>query len=399
MSFPADVKERALIACARRCCLCEEHKALKIELHHIVQKSEGGQDTFDNCIPLCFDCHADMRSIDHKHPKGTKYTPTELKARRDNWYRRVASGESTAPTSADFALSRAEIPSEQSADVPLYDAFWRAYLRTWDKPPHDPNIMAVAEPSPGYWDAFYSLVQTDIRQAAFDGRLPIWGRRGGNWVLATINPPVRERIPREFWQHNWLDILEIAHHDPNKLATVADPLCTGEEKWRDLSTNREAVERIWPSLNQGPLRLAVGETSRFFETTRAGSFYTHKRILKVRISNGSPAKALTGCKVYVMDIAPHEYDGPWLLKEGISLAAGDYEFVPLARYTEPDNIKLSPYGDTFMEILAAKNQPLPPSGVQHVLTIRATTLDGPFCEIKCRIWVDESGRLRIEAIR
>jgi 5-methylcytosine-specific restriction endonuclease McrA len=53
MSFPADVREKALVACARRRCLCHEFKGLKIELHHIVQKAEGGEDTFENCIPLC----------------------------------------------------------------------------------------------------------------------------------------------------------------------------------------------------------------------------------------------------------------------------------------------------------------------------------------------------------
>jgi hypothetical protein len=60
-----------------------------MELHHIEHKSEGGDDTFENAIPLCFDCHADIRSYDVKHPKGSKYTRTELKQHRDNWYRRV----------------------------------------------------------------------------------------------------------------------------------------------------------------------------------------------------------------------------------------------------------------------------------------------------------------------
>jgi hypothetical protein len=32
-----------------------------------------------------------MRSYDHKHPKGTKYSASELKKHRDSWYARVAS--------------------------------------------------------------------------------------------------------------------------------------------------------------------------------------------------------------------------------------------------------------------------------------------------------------------
>jgi hypothetical protein len=146
---------------------------------------------------------------------------------------------------------------------------------------------------------------------------------------------------------------------------------------------------------EGLIRIDVGEAGEFFETKR-GSLYTHKRILKLRVSNSDQHRSLTGCKVFVTDISPHEYDGPWLLKEGFSLAAGDHEFLPLASYTEPDNIKISTYGATFMEILTTKNRPLPPSNMPHVLTIRAIALESPFYEIKCKLWVDDTGRLRID---
>lgn len=86
MGFSAKVKEDALVLCARHCCLCHLHKGLKMEVHHIVQHSEGGLDVLDNAIPLCFECHADMRSYDHNHPKGLKYTRSELVRRRDDWY-------------------------------------------------------------------------------------------------------------------------------------------------------------------------------------------------------------------------------------------------------------------------------------------------------------------------
>ena len=61
-----------------------------MEIHHIVEVSEGGDDDPSNAIPLCFDCHADMRSYDHKHPKGNKYTRKELERHRDNWIEKVA---------------------------------------------------------------------------------------------------------------------------------------------------------------------------------------------------------------------------------------------------------------------------------------------------------------------
>jgi hypothetical protein len=89
MPFSETVKTKAFVACKRSCCICHKFSGLKMELHHIEHESEGGDDTFENAIPLCFDCHADMRSYDSKHPKGNKYTRKELKQHRDNWYGRV----------------------------------------------------------------------------------------------------------------------------------------------------------------------------------------------------------------------------------------------------------------------------------------------------------------------
>lgn len=84
--FPAAVKRRALVACRRHCCLCQKYCGTKIECHHIVARLEGGANSFDNCIPLCFDCHADVKSYNNKHPRGTKFTHAELRKRRDLWY-------------------------------------------------------------------------------------------------------------------------------------------------------------------------------------------------------------------------------------------------------------------------------------------------------------------------
>ena len=89
MAFSEPIKIKALVACSRHCCICHKFCGLKIELHHIVHGSEKGDNSFENCIPLCFDCHSEQRSYDHKHPKGTKYSREELVQHRENWYSRV----------------------------------------------------------------------------------------------------------------------------------------------------------------------------------------------------------------------------------------------------------------------------------------------------------------------
>jgi hypothetical protein len=89
MSFPAKVKEDALVASGRHCCICHRFCGIKMEVHHIRPKSKKGPDTLSNAIALCFDCHADMVSYDKDHPKGTKYTEAELTRHRDNWHARI----------------------------------------------------------------------------------------------------------------------------------------------------------------------------------------------------------------------------------------------------------------------------------------------------------------------
>ncbi|MCG8763482.1 HNH endonuclease [Tenacibaculum finnmarkense] len=89
MGFRGKVVEDSLIASGRHCTLCHKFCGTKIELHHIKQKKDGGKDSFDNCLPLCFDCHADVMQYNPDHPKGKKYTITELKRHRNNWYKKV----------------------------------------------------------------------------------------------------------------------------------------------------------------------------------------------------------------------------------------------------------------------------------------------------------------------
>ena len=89
MAFPNEVKIKALVACGRRCCICHKFCGNNMEIHHIRHHAEGGNDTFENAIPLCFDCHAEVGQYDPKHPKGTKFSDKELIGHRDNWYQKV----------------------------------------------------------------------------------------------------------------------------------------------------------------------------------------------------------------------------------------------------------------------------------------------------------------------
>lgn len=103
MAFNKTVVEDSLISCGRHCSLCHKFCGTKIELHHIKQKKDDGEDSFDNCLPLCFDCHADVMQYNPDHPKGKKYTESELKRHRNNWYDKVKKSEGIVITNSSYS--------------------------------------------------------------------------------------------------------------------------------------------------------------------------------------------------------------------------------------------------------------------------------------------------------
>jgi hypothetical protein len=67
----------------RHCCLCKKSCGADIEIAHIDADAGNGM---DNGIPLCYDCHSNIGKYNREHPRGNKYKPVELKARRDQIY-------------------------------------------------------------------------------------------------------------------------------------------------------------------------------------------------------------------------------------------------------------------------------------------------------------------------
>ena len=102
MAFPNEVKIKAFVACGRRCCICHKFCGNNMEIHHIHPHALGGDDTFENAIPLCLDCHAEVGQYNPSHPKGTKFSEKELKEHRDNWYRKVKEERVTKNINTSF---------------------------------------------------------------------------------------------------------------------------------------------------------------------------------------------------------------------------------------------------------------------------------------------------------
>jgi len=85
MSFNKEEKAELLKKCHRRCCICHRFCGFKMEMHHIDPKAKSDDDNIENAIPLCFECHAEVGCYNEKHPKGTKYSKTELIGHKKQW--------------------------------------------------------------------------------------------------------------------------------------------------------------------------------------------------------------------------------------------------------------------------------------------------------------------------
>ena len=83
--FKAQDVEKLLVACHRCCCICHRFCGVKIELDHMVPQADDGSDSYDNAIPVCFECHAEIHSYNPQHPRGRKFQASELRAQRDQW--------------------------------------------------------------------------------------------------------------------------------------------------------------------------------------------------------------------------------------------------------------------------------------------------------------------------
>jgi len=168
---------------------------------------------------------------------------------------------------------------------------------------------------------------------------------------------------------------------------------------------RNRRERIAMGLERDPdapvLQLSVGTDHEYYDVPQSG-LYSLTRRFKVKIENISSNQTITNGKLQIISIEPPcGYRGPWLIKEGITLAAGDHIFLPLAQYNElrePEK-GMTPE-DTFkIESVETREHRAPLLGTEnqpHVLALRATAPGVPFCDMKCKLWVDEHGRFRIE---
>ena len=143
------------------------------------------------------------------------------------------------------------------------------------------------------------------------------------------------------------------------------------------------------------IRMTVGESGPYFDT--GGGVYDIRRTFNLKLENIDRSKPFSNCSVKILSVTPAtDYEGPWPLSEGLSLAAGEHVFIPLVTYGEAREPDKNPaYGDTFMTMGTANGRPCLDVGEEYTVTLRATAQNTASCDFECRVWVDGDGRLRI----
>ncbi|MGQ0603438.1 MAG: HNH endonuclease [Anaerolineales bacterium] len=223
MPFPSDVAERALIDCGRHCCLCHKFCGFKIELHHIIQKSELGEDSYNNCIPLCFDCHAEVKAYNPKHPKGRQYTVSELRAHRDKWYEKVRVSHATVANPNYTELDRKtflEVQKILPSTGTIYFLRRQDYAGVFPRNQHV-DLTAYAEyctrPEFEFFDADLEGLKVILAEHInqFRGML-------SQYVSVTDSSVELRGIPHDWSYHN----PEESSYAVRTLNDLADKICT-----------------------------------------------------------------------------------------------------------------------------------------------------------------------------
>jgi 5-methylcytosine-specific restriction endonuclease McrA len=78
--LPDDLVATMMVKCARRCCICRRFRPTKLQVHHIIERNQDGDNDEENLIVICLSCHSDVHTT---VPFTRRFTVEELKGHRD----------------------------------------------------------------------------------------------------------------------------------------------------------------------------------------------------------------------------------------------------------------------------------------------------------------------------
>jgi hypothetical protein len=284
---------------------------------------------------------------------------------------------------ANDALRRLDALNSDRAlarDAGIGDAIGYICFREWGH-----NFLAAT----GSEHASGGKEYDELLQAFADGVVPVWGKRNSYGV--------HEPIPKEYWFINRIDWFSLLRNEPS---TERNATSTGDA-YTSLVTSRAAVEGYWPAIGaSGPraisaLRLSFATDTGGESSSAARNLYQLRRTLSVKIENIGQ-KVLTSCKLIVESSdAESGIKLPLVLREGLTLAPGEYIFIPLVRYGEALDATKYNSADSFATLAAPDEKPLFDVGKKVTIHVKATGVDTPSSNAQCIVWVRE-GKLEAQ---
>lgn len=119
-------------------------------------------------------------------------------------------------------------------DVWVFDAVCRMYFGKWEVMKFDSSSAGIGQENS---DRLYDLAVKEFRQLAYDGKIPVWGKRNSQdvWRL----------IPPSHWRNHsldWMRFLSALEGHPD--AVMSAPAGNGSHRdvWIQLMTSKADVE-------------------------------------------------------------------------------------------------------------------------------------------------------------
>ncbi len=144
MSFNRREIEQLLVDCGRRCCICG--RVHRVQVHHIIP----GDDSIENGIPLCPNCH-DEAHTEYSPGRTTRtYTPDELRLHRKRTIDKVRRESNWRPGSTEWEEDKKLIVFfAQCLDRPAFRTYFHQELSfsAFDQAMED-TLIAL---NTGYW--------------------------------------------------------------------------------------------------------------------------------------------------------------------------------------------------------------------------------------------------------
>jgi len=157
-----------------------------MELDHIEQRKDSRDDSIENAIPVCFECHAEIHLYNADHPLGRRFSPGELKLHKAQWLRicKEFPGIFAGAPAISEAGTMERLLHEVSFNMEVAD-------HSQDNEVGCP--FEVAQFDRALADGTYALFNDELRAKLRDAYM--WAKRANTYIATMLSDVSDGRLP------------------------------------------------------------------------------------------------------------------------------------------------------------------------------------------------------------